>query len=105
MNWTPVLTALIAVIAVFFEEVLRRYVVPWLKSNNLMEVAKYAVQAAEAIYGRSNGDEKLKKALDLMKEKGFDVNSDEVLNAIKAAWKQMDIDQVAAGIKEPKIEE
>lgn len=99
MNWTPILIALISVFAVLFEEILRRYAVPWLKSNNLIETAKYAVQAAEAMYGRFNGDEKLRQALNLMKEKGFDVETDEVLNAIKAAWKEMDIEQIAAGIK------
>ena len=101
MNWTPVLVALITLQAVFFEEVLRRYVVPWLKENNLMSVAKYAVQAAEAIYVRGHGSDKLKEALEIMKNKGFNINTSEVMNALQAAWKQLDIDQIAAGIKEP----
>lgn len=36
-----------------------------------------------------------------MKNKGFNINTAEVMNALQAAWKQLDIDQIAAGIKEP----
>lgn len=34
-----------------------------------------------------------------MKSKGFNVDTAEVMNALQAAWKQLDIDQIAAGIK------
>lgn len=99
MDWTPILTGLIAVLGVLAEEQVRRHVLPWLKNNNLIETAKYVVLAAEALYGRGNGDQKLVYALEALKEKGFNIESNEVIAAIKAAWKALDIEQIAAGIK------
>ena len=73
--------------------------VPWLKQKNLLEAAKVAVQYAEAIVGRFNGEEKLRLALTMLESTGWDIKSDEVLQALKAKWQELDLAQVAAGVK------
>lgn len=77
-------------------------VVPWLKTHNLVTLAEVAVKYAEAELGRYTGEEKWKMAIALMQAKGFDVNSDEVVAALKAAWETLDLQQIEAGIKEAK---
>ncbi len=74
-------------------------VVPWLKTHNLIAIAEMAVKYAEAEIGRYNGNEKWKLALALMKSKGFDVNSEEVIAALQAAWETLDLQQITAGVK------
>lgn len=77
-----------------------KYVKPWLIQNNLVTAAKVAVEAAEAMYGRYNGEEKLKSALDQLVAKGYDITSDDVLNAVRAAWLEMNTAQITSGEKE-----
>ena len=76
-----------------------KYVKPWLVQNNLVTAAEVAVSAAEAIYGRYNGEAKLNEALSQLKDKGFDINAEEVLNAVKAAWLKLNNEQIEAGVK------
>ena len=52
------------------------------------------------MYGRYHGDEKLEYALNILKEKGYNINTNIVLDALKAAWKQLDIAMIDAGAKE-----
>ena len=73
---------------------------PWLKSKKLYDAAVVAVDAAEALYGRYHGEEKLEAALAYMTEKGFKVDSAEVLRAIQAAWKNLDMSMRMVGEKE-----
>ena len=80
-----------------------RYIKPWLETNHLMEAATIAVSAAEALYGRYHGAEKLEAALAQLKEAGWDITSDEVLNAVRAAWQKMNTSQIAAGEKEVSV--
>lgn len=77
-----------------------KYLKPWLIQNNLVTAAQVAVQAAEAMYGRYNGEQKLRQALSQLKKNGFDIEADDVLSAVQAAWSKLNIDQIAAGIKE-----
>ena len=77
-----------------------RYVQPWLEEHHLIEAAEVAVAAAEAIYGRYHGEEKLQEALNQLKEAGFDISADNVLNAVKAAWQRLNTSQIAAGEKQ-----
>lgn len=74
-------------------------VIPWLKTHHLLELAVTAVNYAEAAIGRFNGETKLKMALDFLKTKGYDINSEEVLAAVKAAWESLNLQQIAAGVK------
>ena len=83
---------------------LKTTVVPWLRQNNLLDAAKVAVEYAEAVVGRYNGDEKWKLALTLLESKGLNINSTEVLTALKAKWQELDLAQVAAGVKEAVAE-
>jgi hypothetical protein len=75
-------------------------VVPWLKTHNLVAVAEIAVKYAEAELGRYTGEEKWELAIELMKAKGFDVDSNEVVAALKAAWETLDLQQISAGVKD-----
>lgn len=88
----------VAVAAVWYAW--HRYIKPWLETNHLMEAASIAVSAAEALYGRYHGAEKLEVALAQLKKAGWDITRDDVLNAVRAAWQKMNTSQIAAGEKE-----
>ena len=60
--------------------------------------------AAEALYGRYNGSEKLAAALKMLADKGYKVDTTEVQNAVQAAWKQLDIAMYNDGEKYPEEE-
>ena len=83
---------------------LKTTAVPWLTQHNLLDAAKVAVEYAEAIVVRFNGTEKLQLALTLLESKGWNINSDEVLQAVKAKWQELDLAQVAAGVKSAVME-
>lgn len=106
---TGIIEALIALFAAVGLAILRyvwkKYIRDWLVQNELMEVAEIVVNAVEAIVGRGKGEEKWAMALEKMaNEYGFDVNSEAVQDALRAAWKQLDLSQLMAGEKTPKIE-
>ncbi len=81
-----------------------KVVVPWLKTHNLVTLAEMAVKYAEAELGRYAGEEKWKLAIALMQGKGYDINSDEVTAALKAAWETLDLQQISAGVKDVATE-
>lgn len=111
VNWSTLLTQIvvwaIGALAAVAAWALKKYVypwflsvvIPWLKTHNLVTVAELAVKYAEAELGRYTGTEKWKLAIALMQAKGFDVDSDEVIAALKAAWETLDLEQIEAGIK------
>lgn len=105
IDWTPIITAFIAVIITIMSRMVIKYAVPWLKRHNLTEAADVAVKAAEAIYGRYNGDEKLRAAIEMLKAQGFIVTSDDVIKAIKAAWQDLNLQMIEAGVKETETTE
>ena len=74
-------------------------VLPWLKQKNLLTTAQMAVEYAEGVVGRFNGEEKLQLALTIMESRGW-VKSDEVLQAVKAKWVELNLQQITAGVKE-----
>lgn len=100
MDWTQILILVIALITTVLVGLVTKQLVPWLKERNLHDAAIVAVGAAEALYGRYHGDEKLSYALDILKEKGYNIDTSMVLNALKAAWKQLDIAMIDAGAKD-----
>ena len=65
----------------------------------MIDAAKIAVEAAEAMLGRYLGEDKWAYALNRMKDMGFNIESEVVLDALKAAWKQLDLKQLASGEK------
>ena len=100
MNYTEIIITIISLIVVILSGLITRYLVPWLKDKNLYQAALVAVNAAEALYGRYHGDEKLTAALDSLKLKGYDINSQRVKEAINAAWKELDRAMYESGEKE-----
>ena len=102
-DWTPVATVVIravaAVLGAFLVYWLEKYVKPWLEEKGLAEAAKRAVYTAEAVLGRFCGEDKWEMALRKMQEKGYSVNTEKVLDALKAAWKELDLSQMLAGEK------
>jgi len=71
----------------------------------LQMVAKIAVYSAEAIWGRGFGEQKLEAAIikadELLNRIGLDIDAEQVEDAIKAAWSEMNLGQIMAGVKEP----
>ena len=99
IDWTPILTAFIALLLTVVSRLVIKYAVPWLKRHNLTDAADVAVRAAEAIYGRYHGEEKLNAAIEMLKAQGFVVTNEDVIKAIKAAWQDLNLQMINAGIK------
>ncbi len=97
--YTEIVVSAIGLIVVILSCLITHQLVPWLKEKNLYQAAVVAVNAAEALYGRYHGDEKLNAALESLKAKGFDINSDRVKEALGAAWKELDRAMYADGEK------
>ena len=108
IDWTALVVAVIGVIGTAVSALLGRvwvkYVRPWLEQRDLTDAAKIVVEAVEALLGRYCGEEKWKLALEKMQERGFNIDSDIVMDALRSAWKRLDIDQMASGEKEKKSE-
>lgn len=103
IDWTALVVAVIGVIGTALSALLWRvwvrYVKPWLEQRELTDAAKIIVEAVEAIFGRYCGEQKWQAALEKMVERGFNIDSDIVLDALKAAWQQLDLAMIAAGEK------
>ena len=104
IDWTALVVAVIGVIGTAVSALLGRvwvkYVKPWLEQRDLSEAAKIVVEAVEALLGRYCGEEKWKLALQKMADRGFYTDSQQVIDALKAAWKQLDMAMIAAGEKD-----
>ena len=107
IDWTALVVAVIGVIgtaaSALIGRVWVRYVKPWLEQRDLSDAAKIVVEAVEALLGRYCGEDKWKLALQKMADRGFYTDSQQVIDALKAAWKQLDMAMIAAG--EKKINE
>ena len=103
VDWTALVVAVIGTAAAFLGACLRqvwvKYVRPWLEQRDLSDAAKIVVNAVEALLGRYCGEEKWKLALQKMAERGFNMDSDAVMDALHAAWKELDLKQIMAGEK------
>ena len=103
IDWTALVVAVIGVIGTAVSALLGRvwvkYVKPWLSRRDLTDAAKIVVEAVEALLGRYCGEDKWKLALEKMAERGFYTDSQQVIDALKAAWKQLDMAMIAAGEK------
>lgn len=104
IDWTALVVAVIGVIGTLASALLGRvwvkYVRPWLSQRDLTDAAKIVVEAVEALLGRYCGEDKWKLALEKMAERGFYTDSQQVIDALKAAWKQLDMAMIAAGEKD-----
>lgn len=112
VDWTQVVVWIIGAVGTVLSTLLARvwmvYVKPWLEQKGLLDAAVIVVNAVEAIIGQyREGDKGLFSeskwllALEKMQERGFDIDSDTVVDALKAAWQQLNLGQIAAGVKEP----
>lgn len=104
IDWTALVVAVIGVIGTAVSALLGRvwvkYVRPWLEQRDLTDAAKIVVEAVEALLGRYCGEDKWKLALQKMADRGFYTDSQQVIDALKAAWKQLDMAMIAAGEKD-----
>ena len=104
IDWTALVVAVIGVIGTALSALLGRvwvkYVKPWLEQRDLTDAAKIVVEAVEALLGRYCGEDKWKLALQKMADRGFYTESQEVIDALMAAWKQLDMAMIAAGEKD-----
>lgn len=103
IDWTALVVAVIGVIGTALSALLGRvwvrWVRPWLEKRDLTDAAKIVVEAVEALLGRYCGEEKWKLALEKMEARGFNIDSEVVMDALRAAWKQLDMAMIAAGEK------
>lgn len=104
-DWTPVATSLINMISLVAIWLLTAFVRPWLEKHNLYDAAVVAVNSAEAIFGRYHGEDKLRAAIAYMASKGFNTDSEKVIDAVQQAWKNMNFGQIAMGVKKPEEED
>lgn len=104
IDWTALVVAVIGVIGTAVSALLGRvwvkYVKPWLSQRDLTDAAQIVVEAVEALLGRYCGEDKWKLALEKMADRGFYTDSQQVIDAIKGAWKQLDMAMIAAGEKD-----
>ena len=101
MDLTKIIVAVIGLLST----VMTAFLAPYLKAKidnakleNLGELARRFVLAAEQLIGPGNGQQKKEKVQDWLKEKGYNVSLDEVDSAIEAAVKEMNI-AMGAGTK------
>lgn len=108
IDWTALVVAVIGVIGTAASALLGRvwvkYVKPWLAQRDLTDAAQIVVEAVEALLGRYCGEDKWKLALEKMRDRGFNIDSEIVMDALRSAWKQLDIAQMESGEKEKKSE-
>ena len=104
IDWTALVVAVIGVIGTAASALLGRvwvrYVKPWLEQRDLTDAAKIVVEAVEALLGRYCGEEKWRLALEKMQERGFNIDSEIVIDALRSAWQQLDTAMIAAGEKD-----
>lgn len=85
---TPVINAFIALVAAL----VTAFVIPWIRRNTsakdreeLLKWVEIAVMAAQQLHHQLKGEERKKYVLDFLAQKGYDVSSEEIENAIEAA--------------------
>lgn len=104
VDWTALVVAVIGTAAAFLGACLRqvwvKYVRPWLEQRNLGDAAKIVVDAVEALLGRYCGEDKWRMALEKMQARGFNVDEDQVVDALHAAWYQLNQAMILSGEKE-----
>lgn len=104
VDWTALVVAVIgtaaAVLGACLRQVWVQQVRPWLEQRNLGDAAKIVVEAVEALLGRYCGEDKWRMALEKMQARGFNVDEDQVVDALHAAWYQLNQAMILSGEKE-----
>ncbi len=104
VDWTALVVAVIgtaaAVLGACLRQVWVQQVRPWLEQRDLSDAAKIVVEAVEALLGRYCGEDKWRMALEKMQARGFNVDEDQVVDALHAAWYQLNQAMILSGEKE-----
>lgn len=95
INLTQIILAIITLIG----GLLTRYVIPWIKgklddrqTNALNMFVDIFVYAAEMIYNSDQGKEKKEYVLNLLKDKGYDIDDESINALIEATVKKLKIE-------------
>lgn len=85
---TPIINAVIALAAAL----ITAFVIPWIKKNTtekdreeMLKWVEIAVMAAQQLYHQMEGEKRKEYVLKFLSEKGYDISSADVENAIEAA--------------------
>ena len=105
IDWTPIITGIIAVLGGMAARVVQKYVVPWLVDRRLAGAAVTIVNAVEILMRDSIGEDKCKAAMEKLAAMGFKADYYTLREAVEAAYNQMHIAQVAAGLKDKPPDE
>ena len=97
---TYLLSGILAACAIVLGLVFRRYICPVLDSIGLKIDADTAVRAVEVLIGRGNGETKWKLALNRLQKRGWNVDTESVRSAVRAAWSMLDTEMILTGEKE-----
>lgn len=96
INLTPVFEAIIALLAA----IITYKLVPWIRGkateqqiSNLSAAAKIAVYAAEQIYKSGGGEEKLQYAVEQLRSKGFNLDTEALRSAVEQAVYEMNTEK------------
>ena len=104
VDWTALVVAVIgtaaAVLGACLRQVWVQQVRPWLEQRDLSDAAKIVVDAVEALLGRYCGEDKWRMALEKMQARGFNVDEEQVVDALHAAWYQLNQAMILSGEKE-----
>ena len=92
-------SAVLIVIMACAYYVWRRYLRGYIESMGLKTDADTVVRAVEALFGRGNGSTKWAQALEWMNARGWNVDENQVQEALKAAWQIMNTEMLASGEK------
>lgn len=86
------LTEIVEAVLALAVTIISVFVIPWIKSKttaqereNLLRWVDIAVAAAQQLYHQSDGERRLAYALDVLADKGFDVDNMAVRDAVEAA--------------------
>ena len=94
IDLTPIIQAVIALLAA----IITTKVIPWIKAKTTNEqqtmlraTVRTLVFAAEQIYGAGNGYDKMHYVKSKLREKGFDVDVDEIEAAVSEYLNTMEV--------------
>ena len=93
------LTQIILGVITIIGGIVARYLIPWIKAklddrqyNAFIALVRVGVYAAEQLYGAGNGTDKYKYVLGLLRENGYEVDTESVRAMIEATVKEMKIE-------------
>ena len=98
--WNELFLAIISLVSLIGSWAVKTYLIPWLEEEHLTTTAHDVVRSVEVMYKTLSGHEKLTRAIAMMKSKGIKLDEEQIVEALEAAWYNMNLDQIAIGLKE-----